>query len=277
MSNPYTTIDEVVVNQLRQFTALTALVPASRIRFPEKTVDIAKWMESADTKPTIFIVPGQVPYSPFANATDHDRACQYEIVIDSPDSKMANMREIQYQIERAIAGYLLDHLDVNGVLLDNPTPFEWLQPTLSQFVVTIEPESKRIQWVARLSIRTKVTTDDLRGAETAPAFKELVLCVNNAATLARLFMFFDKPIEPTAYADAIGFIRDGTGRRWSIETNGMSAGKNTATFPLQWPHASQSGAVLFTYGAGSPNLAGTNGLDVEDASNVTLPMTIVEV
>lgn len=139
MSNPYAATDTIVVDQLREFTDLTAVVGTDRIRFLERRVDTREVKAVGDNGVAIWVTTGLSPEQAFTSTHSHETELVYEITILHGGKRKSDLRQLQWHIRRAYLNFSnLEDASGNSLSSSNPLPMKWstAAPSLTEFTNT---------------------------------------------------------------------------------------------------------------------------------------------
>lgn len=285
VSNPYSEVDLIVRDQFQEFSGLTALAAANRIRFSDRKVDIRQEGEAGDWAPTIWITPGLTTETPFVSTHDAVAELNYEITIIHPYDRWQELRALEWQVKRA-ATYMMDFEDAAGVALTAPAGWRWLQPILSQFSVERDDDGIYSRAQLRVPIATEITT--IKADSTAPTLLYAYRLTPVADTPGNLG---DIVVVELVYSQKLasdfvgqnlqfgGFFVTASGANpwWNASTSGVNAQvftRNSRSFfvamRLGIPVATRTFDEL-SYNNSTPLIIGTNGVNA--ASFTAQPLT----
>lgn len=101
--SPYEVVDTLLYTQLTGFTDLTDVVPSRRIVFEMIDESAQEFTSPIENSPTIKITPANVTPEIFQSADTSNDPMLWDIAILVPGRNYAELRQIQYQVRRALS------------------------------------------------------------------------------------------------------------------------------------------------------------------------------
>jgi len=189
-TTPFSVIDAALHSSLTTWAPLIALVPPDRIMRPDRSVDIRAIEASIDLRPKIWILPDASTIDGAAGSQDLvDLHFSYTIAITQKDADPGRMRELEYEVHRALLLLMSGHQG-SGAPLVSPPVFSFVPPWFTiDRVSTLhfepgQPES----WKALFTITVRAQAARWAIIPPSPVFAELFAGPQLA------YVTFDRPL-----------------------------------------------------------------------------------
>jgi len=173
-ATPFSIIDDAIHSALTAWPPLTALVHADRIMQPSRSVDIRAIEAAADLAPKLWVIPAPSRIDTTAGSRDLiDLHFSYTIAIVRKNANQEDMRELEYEVHRALLMVAAGHQG-NGVPLANPSPFLFISPWFTvDRVSTLHFEPGQPEaWKALFEITTRAQAERNAILPPFPTFAE---------------------------------------------------------------------------------------------------------
>lgn len=163
MANPLSDIDTLVAAALTGFTALTALVPESRIQLYDREIDIRQMEGATGLGSRIWVVPLASDVNLTWSSGRAEITRRYAVHYGSAGLKLSDCREIEWQIMRALTR-LFEGVGPDGVTpITQPTPLQIENVSVGASDPEREPMLDPEEWrdVCDVSVMAFVARADL--------------------------------------------------------------------------------------------------------------------
>lgn len=130
--DPFSRVDDDVHLSLAEYAGLTALVHPDRIIAPSRSVNLDDMEGLADTHPKLVVLPDFSPFDLHAGSANlAELRLRYQIAILTNDAQGCRIRNVEWQVFRALMNFKNRKRGDTTTDLENPSPLNYLCPMFS--------------------------------------------------------------------------------------------------------------------------------------------------